>query len=165
MANRRATLEISCTACGRVALAHGCDHVIVRSVEDTRERVRQLTGGQGVAAVFDGIGQQTCEASLGSLKRRGLLVALGTASGPFPPIHAMQLARGGGGSLFFTRPALADYTADDSEKKQLANELFSHVAEGRIRIQINRSFKLSEAMEAHRELESGTSIGSSVIRT
>lgn len=142
------------------ARTHGCDHVIVYTRENVAERVRELTDGVGVPVVFDSIGASTFETSLDSLARRGLLVAFGTASGPLPPINAMQLALKG--SLFFTRPALADFIAEPSERADLAGELFGHVAAGRIKIEINRHYALEEAEQAHRDLETGKSIGSSV---
>ena len=122
--------------------------------------MRELTDGKGVPVVFDSIGESTFQSSIDSLARRGLLVAFGTASGPIPPINAMELAVKG--SLFVTRPALADYIADPAERAELANELFGHVAAGRIEVEINQRYKLEEAELAHRELESGISVGSSV---
>ncbi|MEV6102873.1 zinc-binding dehydrogenase, partial [Nocardia sp. NPDC051981] len=100
------------------------------------------------------------QSSLDCLARRGLLVCFGTASGPVPPIDAMQLAVKG--SLFVTRPALADYIADPAERAELAGELFSHVAAGRIRVDINQRYVLPDAQQAHRDLESGRSVGTSV---
>ncbi|GAB2655644.1 quinone oxidoreductase [Prescottella soli] len=143
-----------------VARAHGCGEVIVYKRENVAERVRELTDGAGVPVVYDSIGESTFQSSLDSLARRGLLVAFGTASGPIPPINAMQLAVKG--SLFVTRPALADYIADPAERAELAGELFGHVAAGRIKIEINQHYALEEAEKAHRDLESGISIGSSV---
>lgn len=143
-----------------VALAHGCGEVIVYKRENVAERVRELTDGAGVPVVYDSIGQTTYRSSIDSLARRGLLVAFGTASGPIPPIDAMELAVKG--SLFVTRPALADYIADPAERAELADELFGHVAAGRIAIEINQHYALEEAEQAHRDLESGISIGSSV---
>ncbi|GAA4827492.1 quinone oxidoreductase family protein [Saccharopolyspora rosea] len=143
-----------------VARAFGCDHVVLHTREDVAERVREITGGAGVPVVFDSIGRSTFQSSLDSLARRGLLVCFGTASGPVPPIDAMQLAVKG--SVFVTRPALADYIADPAEREQLAGELFGHVAEGRIRIDINQRYALQDAVQAHRDLEAGRSIGSSV---
>ncbi|MFE5285800.1 quinone oxidoreductase family protein [Nocardia sp. NPDC056611] len=143
-----------------IARAHGCDHVVLYTREDVAARVREITGGAGVPVVYDSIGKTTFDASLDSLARRGLLVCFGTASGPTPPIEAMRLAVKG--SLFVTRPALADYIADPAERAELAGELFSHVAAGRIRIEINQRYELPDAVRAHRDLESGRSIGSSV---
>ncbi len=140
-----------------IARAHGCDHVILYGREDVAKRVREITGGAGVTVVYDSVGKDTFAGSLDSLKRRGLLVCVGTASGPIPPIDAMQLAIKG--SLYVTRPALADYIADPAEKDALASELFDHVAAGRIRIEINQRYRLQDAAQAHRDLESRKTIG------
>lgn len=143
-----------------IARSHGCDHVVYYRREDVAKRVRELTDGVGVPVVFDSVGKSTFAGSLDSLRRRGLLVCFGTSSGPIPPIDAMQLAVKG--SVFVTRPALADYIADPAERAELAGELFDHVESGRIKIGINQSYALSDAVQAHRDLEAGTSVGSSV---
>ncbi|MBX4170214.1 quinone oxidoreductase [Rhodococcus sp. DMU2021] len=143
-----------------VARSYGCAEVIVHTREDIAERVRELTDGAGVPVVFDSVGASTHRSSLDSLARRGLLVAFGTASGPIPPISAMDLAVKG--SLFVTRPALADYIADPVERAELANELFAQVAAGDIDIEINQRYALADAERAHRDLEAGISVGSSV---
>jgi NADPH2:quinone reductase len=151
---------VSTEAKAEIARAHGCDHVILYGREDVAKRARELTGGTGVSVVYDSVGKDTFASSLDSLKRRGLLVCVGTASGPIPPIDAMQLALKG--SLFVTRPALADYIADPAEKTALAAELFGHVAAGRIRIEINQRYRLQDAAQAHRDLESRKTTGSSI---
>ena len=151
---------VSTEAKAEIARAHGCDHVILYGREDVANRVRELTHGAGVSVVYDSVGKDTFASSLDSLKRRGLLVCVGTASGPIPPIDAMQLALKG--SLFVTRPALADYIADPAEKTALAAELFGHVAAGRIRIEINQRYRLQDAAQAHRDLESRKTTGSSI---
>ena len=110
--------------------------------------------------VFDTVGKDTFEGSLASLKRRGLLVCAGTSSGPVPPIDALQLAMQG--SLYVTRPALADYIADPAERADLAGQLFDHVAAGRIRIEINQRYGLEDAVQAHRDIEARKTTGSSV---
>lgn len=143
-----------------IARANGCAHVLIYPREDVARRVRDITGGAGVPVVYDGIGKTTFQSSLDSLARRGLLVCFGTASGPVPPIEAMQLAAKG--SLFVTRPALADYIADPAERAELAGELFGHIAAGRIRVDIGRRYQLQDAVAAHRDLESGRSIGQSI---
>ncbi|WP_331765786.1 quinone oxidoreductase [Embleya sp. NBC_00896] len=143
-----------------VARAHGCDHIINHRREDTAARVRELTDGVGVPVVFDSVGRTTFAASLASVKRRGLVVCFGTASGPVPPIDAMQLAIHG--SVFVTRPALADYIADPAEREELAGELFGHIASGRIAVEVNQRYALVDAAQAHRELEAGRTTGSSV---
>ncbi|MGY1698049.1 quinone oxidoreductase family protein [Geodermatophilus sp. SYSU D00766] len=143
-----------------VARAHGCTHTVVHTREDVAARVREITGGTGVPVVYDGVGATTFASSLDSLRRRGLLVCFGTASGPVPPIDAVQLAVKG--SLFVTRPALADYTADPAERAALAGELFDHVGSGRIRVAVRQRYALEDAVQAHRDLESGRGVGSSV---
>jgi NADPH2:quinone reductase len=113
-----------------------------------------------VNVVFDSVGKDTFDASLDSLKRRGLMVCVGTASGPVPPFNPQILAMKG--SLYLTRPALADYVADPAEKKELADEIFGHVAAGRIKIELNQRYALEDAVQAHRDLESRKTTGSSV---
>jgi NADPH2:quinone reductase len=146
----------------KAALArdHGCDEIILYSSEDVPSRVRELTGGEGVPLVIDTVGKDTFQGSLASLKRRGLLVCAGTSSGPVPPIDALQLAMKG--SLYVTRPALADYIADPVERADLAGQLFDHVAAGRIRIEINQRYRLEDAQQAHRDIEARKTTGSSI---
>jgi NADPH:quinone reductase len=151
---------VSSDAKAELARAHGCDYIIRYDREDVAARVRELTGGAGVPVVFDSVGKDTFDGSLGSLRRRGLLVCFGTASGPQPPIQAMELAMKG--SLYVTRPALADYIADPAERAKLAGELFGHVAAGRIRIEINQQYALADAVRAHRDLEGRKTTGSSI---
>jgi NADPH2:quinone reductase len=143
-----------------IAKANGCAHTIVYTQEDIATKVREITDGRGVPVVFDSVGAKTFHSSLDSLARRGLLVCFGTASGPIPPIDAMQLAIKG--SVFVTRPALADYIADPAERAELAGELHGHIAADRIRVEINQRYDLADAVQAHRDLETGRSIGSSV---
>jgi len=151
---------VSTEAKAAVARAHGCDHVILYGREDVAKRVREITDGVGVSVVYDSVGKDTFAGSIDSLKRRGLLVCVGTASGAVPPIDATQLAVKG--SVFVTRPALADYIADPVEKNALAKELFGHVAAGRIKIEINQRYSLQDAAQAHRDLESRKTTGSSI---
>jgi NADPH2:quinone reductase len=151
---------VSSDAKAEVARAHGCDHVILYRHEDVAKRVREITNGVGVSVVFDSVGKDTFAGSIDSLKRRGLLVCVGTASGPVPPLEVQQLAIKG--SVFVTRPALADYIADPAEKSALANEMFGHVAAGRIKIEINQRYELGDAVQAHRDLEARKTTGSSI---
>ena len=143
-----------------VAKAHGCDHVIFYTREDVPTRVRELTNGEGAAVVYDTVGKDTYAGSLDSVRRRGLLVCVGTSSGSVPPIDAMQLVIKG--SLFVTRPALADYITPRSELEALSGELFDHVANGRIQIEINQRYALEDAVQAHHDLESRKTTGSSI---
>jgi NADPH2:quinone reductase len=151
---------VSTPAKAEVARAHGCDHVINYSEEDVARRVRELTEGVGVDVVFDSVGKTTFMSSVDSLRLRGLLVCVGTASGPVPPFDPVLLAMKG--SLFVTRPALADYIADPAEKAALAAELFGHVGSGRIKIEINQHYTLDDAAQAHRDLEARKTTGSSI---
>jgi NADPH2:quinone reductase len=143
-----------------LARAHGCDHVINYSREDFPARVKELTNGQGCAVVYDSVGKDTALKSLDCLQRRGMLVCVGTASGPVPPIDALQLAIKG--SLYVTRPALADYIADPAERLALASELFALVGSGGIKIEINQRYALKDAVQAHKDLESRKTTGSSI---
>ncbi len=151
---------VSTAAKAELALTHGCAHVINYSEQDVPSQVRALTGGRGVDVVFDSVGKTTFMASLDSLRKRGLMVCVGTASGSIPPFDPVLLAMKG--SLFMTRPALADYIADPAEKAALAAELFDHVGSGRIRIEINQHYALEDAAQAHRDLESRKTTGSSI---
>jgi len=151
---------VSSEAKAEIALANGCAHVINYSHEDVAKRARELTGGRGVDVVIDGVGKSTFMASLDSLRRRGLMVCVGTASGSIPPFDPVLLAMKG--SVFLTRPALADYIADPAEKAALASELFDHVGNGRIKIQINQRYDLQDAAAAHRDLELRNTTGSSI---
>ncbi|MCX4733865.1 quinone oxidoreductase [Streptomyces sp. NBC_01363] len=151
---------VSTEAKAELARAHGCDHTILYRREDVAERVRELTDGAGVPLVLDSIGKDTVAGSMASLSRRGLLVCFGTASG-VPPLDAMQLAIHG--SLFVTRPALADYIAEPAERDALADELFGYVAAGRIAIRVDQRYTLGDAVAAHRALEAGRTTGSSVL--
>jgi NADPH2:quinone reductase len=151
---------VSSQAKAELALAHGCDHVVNYGCEDVAERVAELTGGVGVDVVFDSVGKDTFVGSLDSLKRRGLMVCVGTASGPIPPFDPQLLAMKG--SLYLTRPALADYIADPAEKGSLSRELFELVGSGQIKIEINQHYALKDCVQAHRDLEARKTTGSSI---
>ncbi len=144
-----------------LARAHGVAHTINYSHENVAERVKALTGGRGVDVVFDSVGRDTFMTSLDSLRKRGLMVCLGTASGTIDGFNPNLLAMKG--SLYLTRPALADYIADPAEKAALADEVFGHVAAGRIRIEIGQRYALEDAVQAHRDLESRKTLGSSIL--
>ncbi|WP_265445819.1 quinone oxidoreductase family protein [Flexivirga meconopsidis] len=150
---------VSTEAKAQIARDHGCTETVLRD-QDVVGRVRELTDGAGVPVAFDSVGQATVPTSLDCLARRGMLVAFGTASGPIPPIDAFQLAAKG--SLYFTRPALADYIADPVERAELAGELFGLVRSGDIDVRIGQRYALGQAVDAHRKLESGETVGSSV---
>lgn len=142
------------------AKSFGCDEIIFYRREDVSARVKELTGGEGVQTVFDSVGKDTFEGSLKSLRRRGVLVGCGTASGPFPPIDAMQTMLQG--SVYFIRPAFLDFYADPAERAELAAFWFDHLASGRVKVEIGNRYTLDQCVEAHRDLEAGKSIGSTV---
>ena len=130
------------------------------SREDVAARVKELTGGEGVQTVFDSVGKDTFEGSLKSLRRRGVLVGCGTASGPFPPLDAFQLMLQG--SVYFIRPAFVDFFADPAERAEMAGFWFDHLSNGRIRVEIGQRYALDDCVRAHTQLESGKTIGSSI---
>ncbi len=144
------------------ARAAGCDEIIFYRREDVAARVKDLTDGAGVTTVFDSVGQDTFEGSLKSLKRRGVLVACGTASGPFPPIDAFQLLMQG--SVYVTRPGFADYYADPVERAELSKLWFDHLSAGRVKVEIGQRYALDDCVAAHQALESGRTIGSSIFQ-
>jgi NADPH2:quinone reductase len=147
---------------GEVARSNGADEVILYRTEDVPTRVRELTSGAGVSVVYDSVGRDTFEASLDALGRRGLMVSFGNASGPAPAVTPLTLMRKG--SLFLTRPLLADYIADRGELEAGATELFGLVRSGVLRPRIGQKFTLVDASEAHRALEARNTIGSTILR-
>ena len=144
-----------------IARSHGCTHVINYREEDVVAKVKALTKGEGVDVVYDSIGKDTFPASLDCLKRRGMWVSFGQASGPVPEFRINLLAQKG--SLFATRPALGDYIATRKELVSAANDLFGVIAKGKVRIAINQTYPLSEAERAHRELEGRLTTGSTLL--
>jgi NADPH2:quinone reductase len=144
-----------------VARQHGCDHALVLGKDDIVERVRALTGGEGVPVVYDSIGKATFEDSLRCLRRRGILASFGEASGdpdPVPPRRLGQL-----GSLYVTHPSLGDYTATREALLETANDLFNMVMSGKIRIDIGMTYPFAEAPRAHADLETRRTTGSIVL--
>ena len=144
-----------------LARAHGCHHVIVYSRENFAQRVREITGGQGVAAVYDSVGQATFMNSLDCLRRLGMMVSFGNASGPVPPFDPGLLAAKG--SLFLTRPTLMAYTAERTDLLASAAELFEVVASGAVKIEVHQTYPLAETAQAHRDLEARQTTGSTVL--
>ena len=144
-----------------LARAHGCDHPVVYSQEDFVERVREITNGVGVAVVYDSIGQDTFMASLDCLRPRGLMVSFGNASGPVEPISPTLLAAKG--SLFLTRPRLDTYTGTREELESTAADLFEVVASGAVKVEVNQTYPLQDAAQAHRDLEARKTSGSTVL--
>ncbi|WP_294203713.1 quinone oxidoreductase [uncultured Sphingomonas sp.] len=143
------------------ARAAGADHVILNRQEDVAARVREITGGQGVPVVLDGVGKATWDASLGSAARRGLVVSFGNASGAVDGVNLGVLAAKG--SLFVTRPTLFDYAVTAAEKRSLIARVFAMLEKRAITPEIGQSFALTDAAEAHRAIEAGETVGSTVL--
>ncbi|AYF74515.1 quinone oxidoreductase [Nocardia yunnanensis] len=134
---------------------------VLRYEEDVAARVRELTGGVGVAASYDGVGASTFEASLAATRIRGTVALFGAASGPVPPFDLQRLNPLG--SLFVTRPTLAHYTRDRAELLWRAGDIMHAIADGILRVRIGGSYPLAEAERAHRDLESRQTTGSIVL--
>ena len=145
---------------GELARAHGCDHVINYSRENFTARVREITGGAGVAVVYDGVGKDTFMGSLDCLRPMGMMVTYGNASGPVPPLDLLLLSQKG--SLVVTRPTLMSYTARREDLESLGSELFAQVAAG-LRIEVNQTYALRDAAQAHADLEGRRTTGSTVL--
>ena len=145
----------------QLAKSFGCDHVINYSHENIAEKVREITQGKGVPVVYDGVGQATAEASLDSLQPRGLLVSYGNASGPVKDFDLGKLSAKG--SLYVTRPTLMTYVADDKDLQQTANDLFDIVASGKVKIPINQRYALADVRQAHMDLESRKTTGTTLL--
>lgn len=144
-----------------LAKAHGCDHVINYSSENFTQRVREITAGEGVAVVYDGVGKDTFIGSLDSLRPLGMMVSYGNASGPVPPLDLLLLSQKG--SLFITRPTIATYTAKRGDLEALGAELFDAVVSGKVRIEVNQTYPLKDAAQAHRDLEARKTTGSTIL--
>jgi len=144
-----------------LAAAHGCHHPIVYTEEPFAERVRALTGGRGVAVVYDSVGQATFMDSLECLAPRGLMVSFGQSSGAVAPLDIGVLSAKG--SLYLTRPTIMSYTASREDLLASAEALFEVVASGAVRIEVERRFALAEVADAHRALEGRATTGSTVL--
>ncbi len=145
----------------KIAIANGCQHALVSRRDDVAARVRQLTGGEGVPVVFDAVGKDTFETSLACLRPRGLMVHFGTASGPVPPFDLFTLNRMG--SLSITSAAFAWFVRSRPELLARAHDLIDVVLRGAVKIQVNQTFRLADAADAHRALESRQTQGASVL--
>ncbi|MGA9393794.1 MAG: quinone oxidoreductase [Azonexus sp.] len=152
---------VGSAAKGELAKAHGCDHVINYSSENFTQRVREITGGEGVPVVYDGVGKDTFMGSLDSLRPLGMMVSYGNASGPVPPFELLLLSQKG--SLFVTRPTLANYTSKRGDLEALGGELFEMVVSGKVRIEVNQTYSLRDAAQAHRDLEARKTTGSTIL--
>ena len=152
---------VSTEAKAELARAHGCDHPILYTREDFARRVRDITGGEGVPVVYDGIGKDTFTGSLDSLRPLGTMVSFGNASGLVGLIDPLLLSQKG--SLFFTRPTLMHYTARRADMEALATELLGVVTSGQVKIEVHQRFPLQQAAAAHIALEGRQTTGSTVL--
>jgi len=152
---------VGSAAKAELAKAHGCDHVINYSTENFTQRVRDITGGEGVAVVYDGVGKDTFAGSLDSLRPMGMMVSYGNASGPVAPVDLLLLSQKG--SLFITRPTLMNYTAKRADLEVLGADLFEMVGSGKVRIEVNQTYPLADAAQAHRDLEARKTTGSTIL--
>jgi NADPH2:quinone reductase len=144
-----------------LAQANGCDFPILYTQEDVVARVREITKGEGLPVVYDGVGGSTFEISLKCLRRRGLLVSYGTAGGVIPPFDLFRLNRMG--SLYVTSAGLADYLHDREEMLERAADLFAMVKSGAVRVPINQRYPLADVARAHRDLEARRTSGASIL--
>jgi NADPH:quinone reductase len=144
----------------KLAKDHGCDHPIVYTREDFVERVKELTKGEKVPVVYDSVGKDTFMKSLDCLRPTGLMVNFGQASGPIGPIDLGIF--GAKGSLFYTRPTLNTYAAKRADMVAMAKDLFDAVTSGAVKIEIHQTYALKDAAQAHRDLQSRKTTGSTV---
>ena len=143
-----------------LAKQHGCHHTVLYNEENLLDRVKEITNGEGVPVVYDSVGKDTYEVSLDCLSPRGLFVSFGSASGPVESVSPKDLAAKG--SLYFTRPSLMTYTAKREDLLVSANELIEQVQSGAVNIKIDQTYPLQEAEQAHRDLESRKTTGSTI---
>jgi len=144
-----------------VAKKNGCKHVLVRGRGEIATSVKKISKGLGAHVVYDGVGKDTFMESLDSLRKRGMMVSYGSASGAVPPFSPGELVKRG--SLFLTRPTMFDYTESRADMDAIARETFAAVKKGWIKVRINQRYKLAEAAQAHRDLEARKTTGASVI--
>lgn len=144
-----------------LAKAQGCQHVINYRTEDWVKRVREITGGQGCAVVYDGVGKDVFLQSLDCLRPRGYMVTFGNASGPSPDISPLLLSQKG--SLFLTRPTLMAYTATRPELELSANRVIEAISKGWVKMKVGHTYPVKDATQAHRDLEARKTTGSIVL--
>jgi NADPH:quinone reductase len=145
----------------QIAKQAGADHVILYTKEDFEAETKRITGGKGVHVVYDGVGKSTFDAGLRCLRPRGYMVLFGGASGAVPPFDLIKLSQMG--SLFITRPTLGHYIATREELEWRANDVLGWVASGKLKVSIGQTYKLSDATQAHRNLEARKTTGKSLL--
>jgi NADPH2:quinone reductase len=140
----------------------GADHLILYTEQDFVAETKRLTENRGVDVVYDSVGSTTFHKSLDCLRPRGMLVSFGQSSGVVGQIDPLVLSQKG--SLFLTRPSLANYISDPAELKQRSSDLFTWIAEGRVRVGIHKTYKLADAAQAHRDLEARKTSGKLLLK-
>jgi NADPH:quinone reductase len=145
----------------KVAEKAGCAHVVVMKDQDFEAETRKITGGRGVDVVYDSIGADTFDKSLGSIRPLGMLVSVGQASGPVPPLDISKLAQKG--SIFLSKPTLATFVADREAIVRLAEGVFTALKEGAITAEVGLTAPLDKAVDVHRALEGRKTTGSTVL--
>lgn len=144
-----------------LARRNGCKHVLILGRQPLATEVRKLTRGEGVAAVYDSVGKDTFMDSLDCLRPLGIMVTYGNASGPVPPVSPLELSKRG--SLFLTRPTLFNYIATRQALDAAARELFAAIKSRAVRVRIGQRYALTDAAQAHRDLEGRRTTGSTVL--
>tara|TARA_R110000868_G_scaffold79102_1_gene225320 strand:+ start:294650 stop:295624 length:975 start_codon:yes stop_codon:yes gene_type:complete len=144
-----------------IAKSKGCDYPILYRDETVSKRVMEITNGQGVDVVYDSVGKDTFDDSLNCLKRLGMMVSFGQSSGAVPPVPLKALAPG---AYFLTRPSVFQYTATREELLATANELFDVLKSGAVKIDIAATYALSDAKQAHDDLEGRKTTGSVILK-
>ncbi len=152
---------VSTAAKRDLAIGAGANHVILYTETDFEAEVKRITDGRGVNVVYDSVGRTTFEKSLKCLRPRGMMVLFGQSSGPVPPFEIGTLAARG--SLYLTRPALANYAASAEEIKWRAGDILGWVADGKLKVRIDRTYPLRDAAEAHRALEGRHTAGKVIL--
>ena len=145
----------------KLARGAGADEVILYTEQDFAEETERITGGEGVHVVYDSVGKDTFDKSLDCLRPRGYMVLFGAASGPVPPFDLQVLNQKGG--LYVTRPALAQYTATREELLWRAESVFTWIGQNNLDMRIGGTYKLSEADQAHRDLEGRKTTGKLIL--
>jgi NADPH2:quinone reductase len=161
LAGARVIGTVSTEEKAHLARAQGADEMILYTKKDFLEEVKRITEGKGVDVVYDSVGHTTFHKSLDCLRPRGMMVSFGQSSGPVGPIDPLILSQKG--SLFLTRPSLANYISDANDLQWRAGELFEWLRTGKLHLHIQKAYPLAEAPQAHRDLEGRRTTGKLIL--
>jgi NADPH2:quinone reductase len=161
MLGARVLTTVSSDGKAKISQAAGADEVIEYTKMDFATEVKRLTGGKGVHVVYDGVGKDTFDGSLASLRPRGMLALFGGASGVVPPFDLIKLSQMG--SLFITRPSLKDYIADRAELEWRAGDVLGWIAEKKLKLRVEHMYPLAEARQAHEDLQGRKTTGKLIL--